>query len=477
MKACADMERTGVPLDVETLRFLQNHWDDVRRDLAGDSLSEYDIFDDLHFSHDKFEVFLKAEGLNKAWPRTEKSKARRLDKETWEEMVALNPELEYLRQLYKTVTMPGLNVACDPDGHSRVLLGAFGTITSRNAPGSDRERGTFVFPPAKWVRFLIKPRAGRALAYLDWSNQEFGIAAVLSGDKNMLRAYEAGDPYLALAILCGAAPVGATKKSHREVRNLYKSATLAIGYGQTEWGFAKKTKVDAATARRVFQNYRRTYSTYIAWREKQVDDYGISLKLSTRLGWTLHHGQRIKPNTILNFGAQANAAEMLRLAIIEMRRRGVEVCCPIHDAVLIQSPVAEIDSAVAEAQAAMSAASAAMLNGYVLRCDCTDDAVGASGEIIRGDITRYPQRFHAEDGKDMWNRVQCALDKVQSTIKTAGTSLLDRTDDENSATENERMDERLDSRMESYLEYMSARPEVALKECLQNSSPMRPIAC
>ena len=410
MKACADMERTGVPLDVETLRFLQDNWDEVRLRLAGKGLSQYDIFDGLHFSHEKFEAFLKSEGLDKAWPRTEKSKARRLDKETWQEMVAVNPELEDLRQLYKTITMPGLNIACDPDGRNRVLLGAFGTITSRNAPGSDRERGTFIFAPAKWVRFLIKPPEGMALAYLDWSNQEFGIAAILSGDKNMLRAYEAGDPYLALAVLCGAAPSGATKDTHREVRNLYKSATLAIGYGQTEWGFANKTKVDAATAKRVFVNYRRTYATYIAWREKQTDEFGIGLKLATRLGWTLHHGERVKPNTVLNFGAQANAAEMLRLAIIEMRRRGVQVCCPVHDAVLIQSPVAEIESAVAEAQAVMASASATILNGFVLRCDCVDKKNG------EGDIVRFPGRLFNADGKGMWTRLQRILDEIRETV-------------------------------------------------------------
>lgn len=224
-----------------------------------------------------------------------------------------------------------------------------------------------------------------------------------------------------LAILCGAAPAGATKKTHREVRNIYKSATLAIGHGQTEWGFAQKTKLDMATVKRVFANYNRTYATFIAWREKQVDDYGIRLKLSTRLGWTLHHGPRIKPNTILNFGAQANAAEMLRLAIIEMRRRGVEVCCPVHDAVLIQSPVAEIEAAVAEAQAAMMAASAVMLNGYVLRCGCTDDTVDADAKPARGDITWYPQRFHNEDGKDMWNRVQSVLDELQTAANAANT--------------------------------------------------------
>ena len=36
----------------------------------------------------------------------------------------------------------------------------------------------------------------RAVAYVDWSQQEFGIAASLSGDAAMMEAYRSGDPYL-----------------------------------------------------------------------------------------------------------------------------------------------------------------------------------------------------------------------------------------------------------------------------------------
>lgn len=80
------------------------------------------------------------------------------------------------------------------------------------------------------------------------------------------------------------------------------------------------------------------YSRYCQWREQQVDKYSIHSRLETKLGWTLHRGQRVKPNTLLNFTAQATGAEMLRLAVMQMMERGVEVCCPVHDAVLIQAP-------------------------------------------------------------------------------------------------------------------------------------------
>ena len=407
MKVCADMERTGVPLDAVMLRKLQANWDEVRTRLAGDAVTRYNIFDRLHLSYKKFEQFLITEGLDRSWPRTAKSKARQLNKETWKAMCLLNPDLEPLRQLYQTLRMPKLNIACDHDGRNRVLVGAFSTLTSRNAPGSD-ERGTFIFAPSRWVRFLIQPPEGTALAYLDWSSHEYGIGAVLSGDTNMLHSYEAGDPYAAFAKLAGAIPTDATPANFSDfakVRKLYKSATLAIGYGQTPQGFNSKTKVGMTVTKRVFSDYYRTYAKYIAWRERQVDNFGISLRLPTKLGWTLQHGKAVKPNTALSFASQATGAEMLRLAIIEMRRRGLDVCCPVHDAVLIQSPIGEIERSVVEARAAMDDASALLLDGYVLRSEY--------------DVFRHPERFCDEDGRNTWDKIVAIVNELSSDTANA----------------------------------------------------------
>jgi hypothetical protein len=389
----ADASYSFAPLDVAGLRFLQEHWDKLRLGLAGNSISDCDIFSGHHFNYGKFESFLQHHGLEKAWPRTEKSCVPCLDKDTWEMMCGLRPELETVHQLYKTMTMPGLNVACDPDGRNRMLLGAFGAITSRNTPGND-DRGRFIFGLPKCWRFLIKPPEGRALAYIDWSCQEYGIAAVLSGDENMLRSYETGDPYIKFAILAGATPEGATKDTHPAMRKLYKSATLAIGYGQGSRAFSEKTGVNQAIAESIFRQYQRVYSRFWRWRDEQVDRYAINLQLETKLGWTLHRGVRVKQTTVLNFTAQTTGAEMLRLAVIEMMHAGVQVCCPVHDAVLIEAPVDGIESAIRRARVAMDTASALLLDGYVLRIECSDK-----------DITRDPARFFDKDGKETWDKI------------------------------------------------------------------------
>ena len=83
------------------------------------------------------------------------------------------------------------------DGRNRCLLSAFGTKTGRNAPSNTK----FIFGPSVWLRGLVKPEPGRAVAYIDWSSQEvLGIAASLSGDPAMMSDYRTGDPYLAFGM-------------------------------------------------------------------------------------------------------------------------------------------------------------------------------------------------------------------------------------------------------------------------------------
>jgi DNA polymerase I len=65
-------------------------------------------------------------------------------------------------------------------------------------------------------RGLIKPEPGRAVAYVDWSQEEFGIAASLSGDAAMIDAYQSGDPYLAFGQQVSAAAKGGATMAARE---------------------------------------------------------------------------------------------------------------------------------------------------------------------------------------------------------------------------------------------------------------------
>ena len=73
--------------------------------------------------------------------------------------------------------------------------------------------------------------------------------------------------------------------------------------------------------------------------------------------------------SLANFLMQGNGAEILRLACCYGVERGIEICAPVHDAVLISAPEGEIDNAVATMRAAMTEASAEVLGGFGLSTD------------------------------------------------------------------------------------------------------------
>ena len=72
---------------------------------------------------------------------------------------------------------------------------------------------------------------------------------------------------------------------------------------------------------------------------------------------------------------QGNGAEMLRLACCLATERGIEVCAPVHDAVLIAAPLYRLDEDVAAMREAMREASSVVLDGFELVTDVRPSAI------------------------------------------------------------------------------------------------------
>ncbi len=93
---------------------------------------------------------------------------------------------------------------------------------------------------------------------------------------------------------------------------------------------------------------------------------------------------------------------MLRLACCLGTERGVTICAPVHDAVLIEAPVDQIDTAITAMQQAMAEASELVLDGFQLRTSVEQ-------------LVRYPDRFMDEKrGRQMWDTVMGILAELQS---------------------------------------------------------------
>ena len=227
------------------------------------------------------------------------------------------------------------DLAIGPDGRNRCLLSAFRSRTGRNQPSNSK----FIFGPSVWLRGLIKPPPGHGLAYIDWSQQEFGIAAALSGDRAMMAAYQSGDPYLAFAMQAGAVPTGASSYSHKDKRELFKQCVLAVQYGMGPEALAARIGQPSIMGRELIRLHQETYRVFWRWSDAVVDHATLSGSIATVFGWRVNAGPNFNPRFHRNFPMQANGAEMLRLACCLATERGIEVCAPVHDAVLIAAPL------------------------------------------------------------------------------------------------------------------------------------------
>jgi hypothetical protein len=325
------------------------------------------------------------------------SGALALDDDTFREMARAYPaEVGPIRELRHTLSQMRLNeLAVGPDGRNRALLSAFRSRTGRNQPSNSG----FIFGPSCWLRSLIRPGPGRAVAYVDWSQQELGIAAALSGDQRMQEAYVSGDFYLTFARMAGAVPADATKRTHAAQRDRFKTVALGVLFGLSADGLARKLNVAPAYGRELLRLHQETFRRFWAWSERVEMEGMLAGRLHTVFGWTVQVGADANPRSLRNFPMQANGAEMLRLACCLATERGVEVCAPVHDALLVEGPADGIEDAVAATQQAMREASALVLPGFPLRTDAR--------------VVRHPDRYEDERGRRMWGAVLALLDELE----------------------------------------------------------------
>jgi DNA polymerase-1 len=383
--AAAAMEHAGTPIDVLTLELLRAQWTAIQEDLIATVDADYGVFDGRTFKADRFEDFLVRQNI--PWPRLDTGRLN-LGDDAFRQASKAYPTISPLRELRSALSDLRLNdLAVGQDGRNRTILSVFRSKTGRNQPSNSK----YIFGPSVWLRGLIKPPAGHGVAYADWSQQEFGIAAALSGDTNMQAAYQSGDPYLAFAKQAGAVPSNATKATHGPTRELFKQCVLAVQYGMEADALAARIGQPPIVARSLLRTHRETYRKFWAWSDAAVDTAMLAGSLHTVFGWRVHVGENSNPRSLRNFPMQANGAEMLRLACCLATERGIEVCAPVHDAVLICAPLERLETDVATMRAVMAEASRIVLAGFELGTDVH--------------VIQYPDRYSDGRGRVMWDRV------------------------------------------------------------------------
>ncbi len=392
--ALAKMESLGSPIDYPTYKGLCHHWEYIKTELIKEVDANFGVYENGSFKESLFQQYLQTKAIR--WPRLESGKLK-LDDETFKTMSKLYPIIQPLRSLRDSLSKLRLSaLQVGEDGRNRCLLSPFSSSTGRNQPSTNK----FVFGLSKWARGLIQPRPGFAVAYIDWSQQEFGIAAALSDDANMKHAYMTGDPYLTFAKQAGAVPSDATKQSHPIERDQYKQCVLATQYGMGAEALAARLKQPTLRAKQLLAIHRKVYKQFWDWSDNLYNITINTNRLNTVFGWQLQVPDDLNPRSVRNFPMQANAAEMLRIACILMVKRGIQLCAPIHDAVLIEATEDTIEQQAAMAQQCMEEASQIVLGNFKLTSDVN--------------IIRHPGRFLDESAEPFWNMVMAIYERVKA---------------------------------------------------------------
>jgi DNA polymerase I len=386
--AVARMEATGVPVDVTTAERLQHDWPRLREQVPGIVDRDFGLLEGGQLHPDRFETWLAHRSIE--WPRSP-SGGLCWDDETFRDMARAHHEIGLLRELRALADFEPQALALDPDARNRVPLRPFSTRTGRNAPSAKAS----VMGQAAWVRHLVRPAPGMGLALIDWCQQEFGIAAALSGDTAMQKAYAAGDPYLAFAVMAGAAPADATAATHGTIRTRYKACALGLQYGMGPAKLSRLTGQSEPLARDLQLRHKAAFPIFWRWSDA-VEARALLLgELSSVFGWRIRVGADANPRMLRNFPLQANGAEMLRLACCLATEAGIRVCLPLHDALLIEAPLPDLDNAVRATQQYMAEASDIVLDGFALRTDVK--------------TVRHPERYSDPRGAVVWRALEEAL--------------------------------------------------------------------
>ena len=151
------------------------------------------------------------------------------------------------------------------------------------------------------------------------------------------------------------------------------------------------------------------------WSDNKTDSANIRGVQQTVFGWTNHVSTKFKERSVRNFPMQANGAEMLRLACCFGTEAGIEICAPVHDALLIQAPLERLDEDIARMRAYMEQASRIVLSGFTVRTDVV--------------IVKHPDRYMDERGAEFWDTVMSLLNEEESKTdsKSKVQALLKRT--------------------------------------------------
>ena len=356
----ADMELTGIKVDVDYLTKVQNElktkMDIVEKDIYELAGCEFNIMSPVQLAKVLFE------DLMIPYPKRVKDNKYSTSKDILDKLVddypIVNKVLEYrtLSKLYTNYAV-GLIDEVRSDGRIHTIYTQALTRTGRlssiepnlqNIPA----RGEY----SKIIRKAFIPDEDSVLLGSDYSQVELRVFASLSNTENLMEAFrEDKDIHAKTASDIFGVPIEEVTKDQRRTA---KAVNFGIVYGISSFGLADDLGIDFRDAKKFMDNYLATYPGIVNFMEKlKADAYRdgyvktlmgrkrVIEELQSKNYMIRQGGERMALNTPI----QGTAADILKKAMVEIfdefnkRNLKSKMLLQVHDELVFNVVNNELD--------------------------------------------------------------------------------------------------------------------------------------
>jgi DNA polymerase-1 len=214
---------------------------------------------------------------------------------------------------------------------------------------------------------FVPARAGDLIVSADYSQIELRILAHLSADPGLIEAFTSGmDFHLATAARVFGVEAGEVEPS---MRARAKAVNFGIVYGQSAHGLADSLKIPHAEAQAMIDRYYAAYPGVRSYLDETVaaahrDGFATTLfgrkRRIPELKSSNYNLRSFGERTAMNHPMQGTAADIIKLAMIEVDRRLLaeqfrsRMVLQVHDELVFEAPAEEVGRLSAMVGEAMS---------------------------------------------------------------------------------------------------------------------------
>lgn len=249
----------------------------------------------------------------------------------------------------KTTYIDALPALSDENGRIHTTFEQTITATGRL---SSREPNLQNIPAqggwAKKIRSAFLAREGFVLAAFDYSQIELRIAAALSGDEKMIKAFAEGKDIHAMT----AAEINNVpeEKVTPEIRRQAKTLNFGVLYGMAAKSFSETAGLSTAEAQNFIDEYFSDFSGLAKFLEETKERAKTEGFISTLTGrrrflpginssnWQLRQAAE---RMAINMPIQGLAADIVKMAMVEIKRQGIlngdcRLLLQVHDELIFE---------------------------------------------------------------------------------------------------------------------------------------------